>query len=548
MAGIEKNYYSILDSLKEKIRNARVKAAVLVNTQLLSTYWEIGHAINEQELQSGWGKKTIDQLAADLKAEFPDMKGLSPRNLRYMRDFAVAYPRFLILQDSLAKSESAGNEEAAILQRSVAKLPWGHNCTLLDKLKLPAQRLFYATKAIQNGWTRDMLVNQIENGLHQQIGTLSNNFPATLPAYDSELALQLFKDPYNFDFLQLSEEAKERDLENALMQHLTKMLLELGGDFAFKGRQYRLEAGGKEYFIDLLFYNNKLRRHIVIELKIGEFLPEYISKMNVYLGLVDDKLKTEYDEPAIGLILCKKNNKIIAEYALRDTSKPIGIAEYKLATMLPENIKGELPTIRELEEELEKELEEYEEKLNPVDARLQVIKEKLKGIKTEEIQTPATFPLLIKLYNDGLRPLYLEIIKRLSVFDEEFQSKSFGWNAQNFNSNKIEALDSIWNDEMNLKAFKEFNFFYNLSGFKKAGTENFGEYFTVKFEMQEYWYGFTLFNHNNQQPFLKKLYHQPITREDQQQVIDLLMTKVMDRIEWILESIKNKEAGTKKQV
>lgn len=546
MAGFEKNYYSILDSLKEKIRNARVKAAVLVNTQLLSTYWEIGHAINEQELQSGWGKKTIDQLAADLKAEFPDMKGLSPRNLRYMRDFAVAYPRFLILQDSLAKSESVENEKFAILQRSVAKLPWGHNCTLLDKLKLPEQKLFYATKAIQNGWTRDMLVNQIENGLHQQMGALSNNFPATLPAYDSELALQLFKDPYYFDFLQLSEEAKERDLENALMQHLTKMLLELGGDFAFKGRQYRLEAGGKEYFIDLLFYNNKLRRHIVIELKIGEFLPEYISKMNVYLGLVDDKLRTEYDEPAIGLILCKKNNKIIAEYALRDTSKPIGIAEYKLEKMLPENIKEELPTIRELEEELEKELVEYEEKLNPVDARLQAIKEKLKVIKTDEIQTPVSYKILQDLFTNGLKPLYLKIIDKLfKEFHEEFVSQSIHWTCDRHIVYSLEKVEEFWKKEENLKGNRELEFTYQLHGFKKAGANDFGETQTLRFEWREYWWGFILVNHNNQEPFIKKLYHQPMTKEDQQQVIDLMMTKVMDRIEWILEFMKNKEATRK---
>lgn len=541
MAGFEKNYYSILDSLKEKIRNARVKAAVLVNTQLLSTYWEIGHAINEQELQSGWGKKTIDQLAADLKAEFPDMKGLSPRNLRYMRDFAVAYPRFLILQDSLAKSESVENEKFAILQRSVAKLPWGHNCTLLDKLKLPEQKLFYATKAIQNGWTRDMLVNQIENGLHQQMGALSNNFPATLPAYDSELALQLFKDPYYFDFLQLSEEAKERDLENALMQHLTKMLLELGGDFAFKGRQYRLEAGGKEYFIDLLFYNNKLRRHIVIELKIGEFLPEYISKMNVYLGLVDDKLRTEYDEPAIGLILCKKNNKIIAEYALRDTSKPIGIAEYKLEKMLPENIKEELPTIRELEEELEKELVEYEEKLNPVDARLQAIKEKLKVIKTDEIQTPVSYKILQDLFTNGLKPLYLKIIDKLfKEFHEEFVSQSIHWTCDRHIVYSLEKVEEFWKKEENLKGNRELEFTYQLHGFKKAGANDFGETQTLRFEWREYWWGFILVNHNNQEPFIKKLYHQPMTKEDQQQVINLIMTKVMDRIEWILDFMEEK--------
>jgi predicted nuclease of restriction endonuclease-like (RecB) superfamily len=542
MARLEATYYSILTSLKEKIRNARVKAAVLVNTQLLSTYWEIGNAINEQEQQAGWGKKIVDQLAADLKAEFPDMKGLSPRNLRYMREFAIAYPQFLILQDGVAKLEATENEDATILQRSVAKLPWGHNCTLLDKLKLPAQKLFYATKAVQNGWTRDMLVNQIENGLHKQIGALSNNFGITLPAYDSELALQLFKDPYNFDFLQIGEEAKERDLENALIQHITKMLLELGDGFAFKGRQYRLEAGGKEYFIDLLFYHTRLRRHIVIELKIGEFLPEYISKMNLYLGLIDDKLKTEFEEPAIGLILCKTNNKIIAEYALRDTSKPIGIAEYKIAAMLPENIKGELPTIEEIELGLEKGIVEYKENINPVDARLQAIKEKLKNIKTDEIQTPVSYEILQSLFKKGLKALYLTIIDKLfKEFHAEFLTQSINWNCNQKVFYNIGEVQAFWEKEENLKQMREIEFTYHLHGFKKAGTENFGEHQTLRFEIQEYWYGFSILNHNNNQPFLKKLYHQPITEEDQQQVVDLMMTKVMDRIEWIIEFLKKKE-------
>lgn len=539
MAGLEATYYSILTSLKEKIRNARVKAAVLVNTQLLSTYWEIGNAINEQEQQAGWGKKIVDQLAADLKAEFPDMKGLSPRNLRYMREFAIAYPHFLILQDAVAKLEATENEDAAILQRSVAKLPWGHNCTLLDKVKLPAQKLFYASKAIQNGWTRDMLVNQIENGLHKQIGALSNNFGITLPAHDSELALQLFKDPYNFDFLQIGEEAKERDLENALIQHITKMLLELGDGFAFKGRQYRLEAGGKEYFIDLLFYHTRLRRHIVIELKIGEFLPEYVSKMNLYLGLVDDKLKTEFDEPAIGLILCKTNNKIIAEYALRDTSKPIGIAEYKIAAMLPENIKGELPTIEEIELGLEKGIVEYKENINPVDARLQAIKEKLKEIKTDEIQTPVSFNTLQELFINGLKPLFKKLIEKLfKEFHEEFVTQSVYWSCNRQIVHSIEDVQAFWQKEENLKNNRELDFTYQLNGFKKAGTHDFNENLSLRFEWREYWWGFTLL-HRQQQPFIKKLYHQPMTKEDQQQVTDAMMTIVMDRIEWILEFMKN---------
>lgn len=534
---LSKNYSAILQDLKEKIRQARLRATIAVNNELLKVYWEIGDTISKQEQAEGWGTKTVERLAKDLRVEFQDMKGLSPRNLRYMRDFALAYPQFTILQQDVAKSDADENQPSTILQRSIAKLPWGHNCTLLDKLKLPEERAFYAQKAVQNGWTRDMLVNQIESGLFKRQGAITNNFGLTLPAYDSELALQLFKDPYHLDFVMLGEEAKERDLEDALMNHITKLLLELGDGFAFMGRQKRFEAGGKEFVIDLLFYHTKLRRYVIIDLKIGEFEAEFVSKMNLYLGLADDTLKGRYDESSIGLILCKTKNRIVAEYALRDTNKPIGIAEYKIGAMLPEDIKGELPSIEEIEQKLDKELQEQQ---NPVDARLKAIKEKLKGIKGDEIQTPATYPILLQLYTDGLKPLYSQIISSLTVFEEEFHSKSFGWIAGTMQTDKVESLDSLWNDEENLRTIHEVQFFHNFFGFKKAGTENFSEHLTLKFEINDYWYGFTLVNHNNQQPFLKKLYHQQITKEDRQQIVDLLMSKVMDRIDWIIDMMKEK--------
>lgn len=361
---VGKNYIVVLQGLKEKIRQARLRATLAVNNELLTAYWEIGDTISKQEQMEGWGKKTIENLANDLQAEFQDMKGLSPRNLRYMRNFALAYPQFIILQQAIAKFQDIENEPLTILQCSVAKLPWGHNCTLLDKLKFPDDRLFYAQKALQHGWTRDMLINQIESNLYKRQGALTSNFQLTLPSYESELAIQLFKDPYHLDFIMLGEEAKERDLENALMNQITRLLLELGDGFAFMGRQKKFEAGGQEFFIDLLFYHTKLHRHIIIDLKIGEFEAEFVSKMNLYLGLADNTLKGKNDAPSIGLILCKTNNKIIAEYALRDTSKPIGIAEYKIAQMLPKNLKGELPSIEELEAALEVEAKKYEQPLD----------------------------------------------------------------------------------------------------------------------------------------------------------------------------------------
>jgi predicted nuclease of restriction endonuclease-like (RecB) superfamily len=250
---LSKNYGEILQLLKDKIKGARLRATIAVNNELLSVYWEIGDTINKQELLQGWGTKTIEKLAADLKIEFEDMKGLSSRNLRYMRDFALAYPQFTILQQSVAKLQGNENEMITILQRSVAKLPWGHICSLLDRLKEEVERNFYLQKAVENGWTRNMLVNQIESGLYKRQGALTNNFQLTLPSYESELAKQLFKDPYHLDFVMLGAEAKERDLENALMNHITKLLLELGDGFAFMGRQKNLKQVVENFLLIYFF-------------------------------------------------------------------------------------------------------------------------------------------------------------------------------------------------------------------------------------------------------------------------------------------------------
>lgn len=549
---LNKNYADIVNRLKEKIKQARLQAAVIVNKQLIELYWEIGNTILHQQKNEGWGTKVIDRLVADLKLEFSDMKGLSARNIKYMRAFAEAYPDFVIVQPPVAQLQSTDKEplkfvqaalaqtgsspSSPIVQAALAQLTWYHHITLLDKIKEPEIRNFYIQKTAENGWSRNVMVHQIESGLHKRQGALTNNFQLILPTYDSELAIQLFKDPYHLDFVMLGEEAKERDLEDALMNHITKLLLELGDGFAFMGRQKRFEAGGKEFVIDLLFYHTKLRRYVIIDLKIGEFEPEFVSKMNLYLGVADDTLKGRYDESSIGLILCKTKNKIVAEYALRDTNKPIGIAEYKIGAILPEDIKGELPSIEEIEQKLDKELQEQQ---HPIDARLKAIKEKLKGIKGDEIQTPSTYTILYNLYTNGLKPLYKELIEKLAIFEEDFHSKVFSWHCPNKSITTFEQLDEFWSSEENLKAARQVDFNYALHGFKKAGTENISEHISVSFVMDVYWYGFILINHNNQQPFLKKLYHQPITADDKKQVIELVMTKIMDGIDWNLERIKN---------
>lgn len=329
-----KSYQDLLASLKTRIRTAQVRAATAVNQELVLLYWSIGKEILARQRTDGWGTRVIERLSKDLRSEFPDMQGLSLRNLGYMRSFAEAWP------------------DESILQQAAAKLPWFHNCVLLDKVKSSTERLWYIHQAIQNGWSRNILVMQIESGLFGRQGKAITNFHATVPAPQSDLAHQLLKDPYNFDFLTLSQEAQERDLERGLLAHLRQFLMELGVGFAFVGNQVPLEVGGEDFKIDLLFYHLKLRCFVVIDLKMTPFKPEYAGKMNFYLAAVDDMLRHSDDKPSIGLILCKTKNRIIAEYALRNTATPMGISEFTHLERLPDQLVGTLPTIEDLEAEL----------------------------------------------------------------------------------------------------------------------------------------------------------------------------------------------------
>ena len=342
---IPEGYDEFFRGLKERIRTAQVRAALAVNRELVLLYWRIGQDILERQRQSGWGSKVIDRLAADLRSAFPEMSGFSPRNLKYMRAFAEAWP------------------DEDFVQQVAAQLPWFHNCTILDKLKNLAERIWYAQQTIENGWSRNILIHQIESNLFHRKGKAITNFDRTLPAPQSELAQQIIKDPYNFDFLSLGSEAKERDLERGLIAQLQKFLLELGVGFAFVGSQYPLEVDGEDFFIDLLFYHLKLRCFVVIDLKMDQFRPEYAGKMNFYLSAVDDLLKHSSDQPSLGIILCKTKKKMVVEYALRDTSKPLGVAEYRITAALPERLKGNLPSIEDLEAELSEtdNLEDYDE-------------------------------------------------------------------------------------------------------------------------------------------------------------------------------------------
>jgi len=327
-------YAEFLADLKDRIRRARVKAALSANRELILLYWEIGRMILERQRKEGWGSKVIDRLAHDLRREFPDMKGFSARNLKYMRAFAEAYP------------------DKKFVQEVLAQITWYHNITLLEKVKDPKERIWYIQQTIEHGWSRNVLVHQIESGLYHRKGKAITNFDRTLPAPQSDLAQEMLKDPYVFDFLGLTEDIRERELEKQLIARIRDFLLELGVGFAFVGSQVHLEVGGEDFYLDLLFYHLKLRCYVVIELKTGEFKPEYAGKMNFYLSAVDDLLRHPDDRPSIGIILCKSKNKVIVEYALRDTTKPIGVSSYRLTRALPEEIKSSLPSVEELEREL----------------------------------------------------------------------------------------------------------------------------------------------------------------------------------------------------
>ncbi|MBF0628945.1 MAG: DUF1016 family protein [Magnetococcales bacterium] len=327
-------YAEWLAELKTRIHTAQQRAALAVNRELVLLYWQIGRDILERQEREGWGAKVIERLAHDLRTAFPEMKGFSRANLMYMRAFAEAWP------------------DGQIVQQAVGQLPWGHNLVLLTRLKNPQQRLAYARRAIEHGWSRATLNIHVETRLLEREGKALTNFESRLPASGSDLARQTLKDPYLFDFLDVGQEAGEREIETALVQHVTRFLMELGAGFAFVGQQVHLEVGGEDFFVDLLFYHLKLRCYVVIELKAEKFKPDHLGQLGFYLTAVDMQMKTEQDAPTIGLLLCKSKNKVVAEYALRDSAKPMGVAEYQLLASLPEELQSSLPSIEQIEQEL----------------------------------------------------------------------------------------------------------------------------------------------------------------------------------------------------
>jgi len=333
----ETDYIRLLNQIKKRIREARLRAALAANGEAILMYWDIGTDILDRQQNEGWGSHVVERLSRDIRREFPDTKGFSPRNLQYMRAFAQAY------------------QDRAIVQQLVAQLPWGHILHLLHKIKNPEAREWYIRQAVEHGWSRDILALHTAQGDYERKGNAVTNFSRTLPAPQSDLARDVLKDPYVFDFLGLTDNTRERELENSLLQHLREFLIELGNGFAFVGNQYRLAIGDEDYYIDLLFYHLKLRCYFVIDLKTRPFAAEDAGKMNFYLNAVDDLLRHPDDQPSVGLVLCREkegSNRMLMEYALRGLKKPIGVSEYQLTRALPDDLKASLPTVEEVEREI----------------------------------------------------------------------------------------------------------------------------------------------------------------------------------------------------
>lgn len=333
----ELSYEEWFSDVRETIEKLQEETALAANKYLITLYWEIGRRIDHAQKHAQWGDKVVEKLAHDLAKAFPNMKGFSRRNIYSIRRWYLFYC-----------------EDAAAIDPILTQVPWGHHVLILSKSKNMKEARFYLTKTIENGWSRNVLMAQIESNLYKRLGKSINNFSSTLPANQSQMAVEVLKDPYIFGFLEMDEKLKERDLENKLTERITDFLIELGKGFAYVGRQYKLTVSDKDYFIDLLFYHLDLRCYVVIELKVGEFEPGHAGQLNFYLSAVDSQVRKEVDKPTIGILLCLQKDKIAAEYALRDINKPIGISEFQWNTILPEKWQSNLPTVEEFENEFYK--------------------------------------------------------------------------------------------------------------------------------------------------------------------------------------------------
>ena len=521
------NYLEILKQLKTKISDRRYKVSRVINTELLVLYWEIGSTILEQQSVEGWGTKVIDNLSKDLRSEFIDFKGLSVRNLKYMRSFAEAYPNFLIVQQTAAQLESPKNQSITIVQQLAAQLPWGHHHVLLDKIKEATLRSFYVSKSVKNGWSRSILVEQIRSKLHLREGNAISNFKSTLPAIQSDLAQQTLKNPYIYDFLSYRKDIKERDLELGLIKHLKSFMLELGKGFAYVGNQKNLVVEGDDFFLDLLFYNFQLHCFVVVELKVGDFKPEYAGKLNFYVNTVNEQLKTAVDKPTIGVFLCRTPNETVVKYSLQGVDSPIGVSDYNLAAALPENLKTEMPTEEEFEDAIAR---EYEELKSPIDT----IKQMLTKIKEPSIKESYSEETSLRIFHKIVEPLRARTELCFKEISQMFADFNVG--------TKIESSSFYIQEEANQRIQKSpRNSRYGLDvygkGFLQVGINTFSSNAHLSINLHEYKYEISL--ETKQNIIYENVYHILPTEEELDSFVERIEEIVIEDIQDSLERITN---------
>lgn len=531
----DKSYVKVLADLKSRISEARQKAALTVNKELLLMYWEVGKTIIDMQAEEGWGAKTIDRLAKDLQSEFPDMKGFSVRNLKYMKSFAETYPDFQIMQQPAAQLKS-GKEttlETVIVQQVAAQIPWSYHQVLLDRLKSKEERSFYMAKTIQNGWKRNMLILQIESDLYSRQGKAITNFKETLPRPQADLAVETIKNPYLFEFLNLSEEARERDVEKALIQHIKKFVLELGRGFAYVGNQFNLKVAGDDYFLDLLFYNFNLRCFVIFELKVGDFEPEFAGKLNFYVNTVNEQIAKNEHNPTIGVLLCRTPNETVVKYSLTGISTPIGVSDYKLSKSLPASLKHEIPTIKELEDELDKGFEEYKVPKSLLEEKIEKLKEKIGSLKQEPIKEPKSKETVSRIMKDDIIPFLQNLTLQMKRVSTLFIESKFEYIVDNkwVNSNDIEIYLSKLDKDIN-----ELKFEIRFSGFKEAGKYAFDAWQTITVTFDRYWYDFQ-FEIDRGKSLIRKLYHESLNKDDQDFLLETYVGIITSQIETRLDTL-----------
>lgn len=535
MTDINRNqdYLSWFTDLKSKIQVSQLKAAVRVNTELILVYWQLGEAIVEKQQEANWGDSLIDQLSHDLSNAFPEMKGFSRTNLFYVKKWYLFYNQERELVPQLAGQliqTSHLDTGQELVPQLVGLIPWGHNREIVTKCSDVKEAIFYVSETIRHGWSRAVLLHQIDSRLYHRQGQALNNFTLTLPKPQADLAIETLKNPYNFDFLTLGPQARERDLEDALANQVTKFLLELGQGFAYMGRQYRLNINGDDFYLDILLYHTKLRCHVVVELKVTEFQPEFAGKLNFYLNAVDAQLRQPDDNPSIGILLCKTPNKVVVEYSLKNLSAPLGVAEYQLLHAVPEGLKGNLPTIEALEQELEKEVQVPEK---PLDQKLKKLKDMLKMVDMEEVQKRKDKESVLWLFDKVLTDLAARITKGLEeiapLFDAFWLTKRINSTSKpGYTAEELEAIlqrENVYLLGLSLR----------LEGFKKAGTKAFSLSKDLDFTLEAYKYEVGT---ERDKVWIERLYHQEWAEGELQDLAERWCEEVVEDVTQRLGSMQ----------